>query len=393
MKIDVPVIDLDLFDPSSLLDPYETYRRIRDVGPVVRLAPYEDFVVIARFKDVQQALNSAQLFSSAHGVALNDGVNRLNAVSVINSDDPVHALRRSVLMRPLKPGRLSQLRDRATAEAELLVNKVTGFESFDVAGEFARHLPFSIVYNLLGLPDVPPEELLKWTKAATNTLAPPSNPLCQSSLAVVEAMSAYIMRCTPQSVDPEGWAAELFNAAQEAGMSFEETVPLIFDYVGPSLDTTITAVSNTIDLLGRNPEAWDQLRENPSLVPNVINESVRLESPLQALSRMTTDDVKIDEIVIPKGTRVLLIYGSANRDERYWQDPNVFQADRKNVDHLGFGHGVHSCMGANLARLELSAILNAMIKRVRRIELHSQERLLNNFLRGFNKMEATFHPD
>lgn len=392
MKVDVPTVDIDIYDLTSLLAPYDNYRRIRDAGPVVRLAGYDDFLVIARFQDVVDALKAPHVFSSAQGVGLNEDANRFVTATVIGSDDPVHSIRRSVLMRPLSPARLSQLRQHAATEAEALVDRAVASGSFEVTGEFARHLPFCIVYDLLGLPDVDPEQLLSWTKAANNTLAPASNPLAQASIPAVVSMQTYVMQCTPQSVSQEGWAAELFAAAREQQISVQETVPLIFDYVGPSLDTTITATTNTIALFGRNPDMWDHLRANPQKIPNAINEALRLESPIQGFSRMTTQDVVVDGVTVPANTRVLLLYGSANRDERRWDNPDEFQIDRKNTDHVGFGHGVHSCMGANLARIELSAILTEMVKKVERIELHGEKLLLNNSLRGFERLTATFHP-
>ena len=175
----------------------------------------------------------------------------------------------------------------------------------------------------------------------------------------------------------------------EIGM---EKPPLMMnDYMGPSLDTTIFATSSAIWLFAQNPDQWDALRETPSLLPAAINEVVRLESPLQGFSRVTAQDVNVDGVIVPKDTRAIMLWGSANRDERKWDEPDKFDIRRRNADHVGFGHGVHVCVGMHLAKMEISALLTALIKRVERFELGKTERVINNVMHGFSKVEVTVH--
>ncbi len=142
-------------------------------------------------------------------------------------------------------------------------------------------------------------------------------------------------------------------------------------------------MSNTLWLLARHPEAWDAIRANPELIPQTILESLRLETPVRAFTRVMTMEAEVDGVMIPKNARVLLLYGSANRDERKWPDPERFDIYRRPIDHLGFGHGVHACVGMHLAQLEIRAVMTALAARVARIELGKPEILINNFLRGF----------
>jgi cytochrome P450 len=172
----------------------------------------------------------------------------------------------------------------------------------------------------------------------------------------------------------------------------EQASALIFDYLGPSLDTTITATTNAVKLFGEHPDQWRVLREKPYMVPNAINEVIRLESPVQGFSRRLTRDTAWGSQFLPQGARVLLLYGSANRDERRWEQPRRFEITRANNDHIGFGHGVHACAGANLARLEMAALLTAMVSRIEEIRIDSCEVLINNFLRGFRQLLVTVHP-
>jgi cytochrome P450 len=161
--------------------------------------------------------------------------------------------------------------------------------------------------------------------------------------------------------------------------------------MGPSLDTTIFATQTAIMLFAANPEQWDLIRDDPSLIPNAVNEVVRIDSPIQNFSRVTTRAVEIDGVSLPAESRVIVSYGAANRDPRKWQDPDRFDVRRPAGDHLGFGYGAHQCIGNNLARLEIAALLTALARRVTRIELHDHERQLNNVLRGYRRMTVTVH--
>jgi len=140
------------------------------------------------------------------------------------------------------------------------------------------------------------------------------------------------------------------------------------DYIAPSLDTTISAISNALYLFGSHPEQWQLLREDPTLIPNAINEVIRYESPLRAFSRKARQGCQIASAHIPAGARVLVVYASANRDEREWTDPATFDIQRDATRQLGFGQGAHACAGQGLARLEITAMLRALTERVERIE-------------------------
>lgn len=391
MRSNVPDLDIDIYDPSSLLDPYDNYRIMRETAPIIRLPRY-DLYVMSRFADVQAALKDARIFSSASGVGLNDVINPTLEPTTLGSDDPVHARRRALLGRPLNPANLAKIRARIFEEAETFVGSLLENRRFDAAGDFAQHLPLTIVYDLLGLPEVSREEMMRWSAAGFNAMGPIDKPLTQNAIEVALEASRYSARCTADAVKPGGWADQLYQAANAGEMALDEARPLIFDYLGPSLDTTMLATTNMMALFAQWPDQWQALRLNPAKIPNAINEVVRLESPIQGFSRVVTEAIRIGDQVLPKGARVLMLYGSANRDERRWDDPTRFDIDRKNADHVGFGHGVHSCAGANLARLEISALLTALLPRVERIEILEHQLMLNNLLRGYEKLELQVEP-
>jgi cytochrome P450 len=205
-------------------------------------------------------------------------------------------------------------------------------------------------------------------------------------------MARYALGVERKHLDPTGWAARLFEAA-EAGRIDPEDVPgLLIDYIAPSLDTTILASGHLLYLLGAHPEQWERVRSHPALMTGAVNEALRFEAPVRAFTRFAAQRYQADQVVIPAGERVLVMFGAANRDERRYPDPDRFDVARDARDHLGFGHGVHRCAGGHLAQLELEALLGALTRRVRRIEVGEPAPLLSNVLRGYRSFAASLRP-
>src|SRR5262249_15335796 len=157
----------------------------------------------------------------------------------------------------------------------------------------------------------------------------------------------------------------------------------------PSLDTTILATGSLLYLLGSHPEQWELVRADRALVPAAVNEALRFEAPVRAFTRFAAKAYHADGVAIAEGERVLVLFGSANRDERRYADPDRFDVTRDARDHLGFGHGVHRCAGGHLAQLELGSLLRALAARVRRIEVGEPAPRLSNVLRGYRSFPAS----
>ena len=170
--------------------------------------------------------------------------------------------------------------------------------------------------------------------------------------------------------------------ADDGKVPFAECAPLMIDYIAPSLDTTISAISNALHLFASHPDQWRLLKDDPGLIPNAVNEIVRYQSPLRAFSRRVCTHTQIAGHSVPEGARVLVLYSSANRDEREWDAPDTFDITRDATRQLGFGHGAHACAGQGLARLETQAMLAALVERVDRIELSGTPTwAINNIIR------------
>jgi cytochrome P450 len=210
--------------------------------------------------------------------------------------------------------------------------------------------------------------------------------------ATVEMLQFTNEMAKPGALDPDGWAAAAHEAAARGEISVQQATNMMVDYTGPALDTTIFAITSAIALFAQNPDQWTLLRNDPSLLRHAINEVLRLESPIQKFTRLSTRDYVLDGVEIPSGSRVLLLYGSANRDGRKYPEPERFDISRKPSDHVAFGVGEHACPGMHLARLEMASLLEQLIPRVERFELIDAELAMNNTLRGLRRLDVRVVP-
>ena len=170
-------------------------------------------------------------------------------------------------------------------------------------------------------------------------------------------------------LSPDSWASRATRMAVEAGMPADKAVSLMRDYIAPSLDTTISAIGYGVMLFARRPEQWAALRADRTLMRNAIEEIVRLNTPIKTLARWVDEDVAVGASVLPKGSRVMMIFGAANRDASKFENPDAFDIARNTRGHVGFGHGAHACLGMHLARLEMSCLFSALADRVERFEI------------------------
>jgi cytochrome P450 len=294
-----------------------------------------------------------------------------------------------VVIRPLRPMALRKLTDEITSEADELAERLAARGSFDAVTDLAHHLPLTVVSNLVGLPADGRERMLEWASALFNCIGP-RNQRTVSAFPVLEEMVQYAAtQAVRGKLKPGSWAEALHDAADRGEIAREALPVMMIDYMAPSLDTTIFAITNAVDLFARHPDQWELLRSDPSLVPSAINEVLRLEAPIQGFSRYAVSDYQLDAVTIPAGARAIMFYGAANRDEREYPDPDRFDVRRDPRTHLAFGAGPHQCVGMNLARLEMTALFTALAARIRRFEIQNAERALHNILRGFTRLEVT----
>lgn len=384
----IPSYAPDLFSDEGIRHPYGHYRALRALGPLSYL-PEQQCYAVSTFAAVRQVLNDPDRFISGKGISLNDMMNDTVTGSIITSDEPHHGFMRKIEFEPLSPRALGELRATIFTAAERLIDGLLapGDVWHDAVADVARHLPLTVVMDLGGLPPIGRDQMLHWA-AAVFDLQGPMNARGQAALPALHGLLSYVAQDIDRSsVAPGSWAARAFRLADEGVISPETVANVLIDFIAPSLDTTIAAVGNLLMLLGQNPDQWALLRANRGKVPNAINEALRLESPIRCFSRFSRNEADVGGVILPAGQRLALFYASANRDEDHFEDPDRFDVLRPNAaDHLAFGVGRHQCIGNNLARLEITAILNALLDRVDRIEIGQPVYALNNLLRTLHSM-------
>jgi cytochrome P450 len=343
-----PVFEGDLFADDRLADSHATFRTLRNMGEAVWISRLKLFAV-TRFKDVQAALRAPDPLVSGRGVAVNPIVNDDEGltplVSTITSDGELHRQLKKVLTKPLMSAALQPLRERITGEAVTIIEQCLDGREFEAMSILASHVPFKIVADMVGLKGVSHTQLTHWGEATFNSFGPPHLARTAAALPLIQTFLSYGMRLRRDDVVPGGWADSLFLAQERGEITLEMARNLLFDYALPALDTTILSTGEMLFRLATEPGALEAVRSRPALIPGVVNEIVRLATPLRGFTRYAIRDFGLAETTIPAGSRVWMINASANRDERHYKNPDCFDIERNPWDHLGWGHGVHLCAG------------------------------------------------
>lgn len=388
----IPVSPIDFYSDEVIRDPYPVYAQLREMGPVVYLEKH-DLYALPRYREVSEVLRQPLRFINSKGVSPIPRVNDILVGSTLNSDPPEHDRTRSVTSEPLLPGALTQIEPRLKSAADGLIDTLCARGEFDAVTDFAQFLPVTIVAELVGLPQaVDSAQMLKWASATFNLFGT-ENARTDAAFEDLKDLRDFLLEYgRPEKLKPGGWARRIFEVGPERGLSYETCAQLMRDYINPSLDTTISTTGQVIRFLADHPDQWTLLRQRPELIPNAVEEAVRMASPIRAFTRYVVQDSKIAGHPIPEGKRLLVMYASANRDPAKFADPDRYDVTRDVHDHVGFGQGVHMCMGMHLARREIILLLEALRRRVERFELLSEpEVAMNNSIRAYAKMPVRVH--
>lgn len=379
----IPACDLDPFDPSFLAEPHAGHAQLRDLGPVVWMVRY-NVAAVARHAEVRQVLLDWESFSSARGVGMEDlyrhDRQRLPSV-ILETDPPVHSASRGVLAKALAPARMKRFAQDVEAKVDALIDWVLAQREVDAVSDLAEALPLAVFPDLLGIPDEGRERLLPHADLMFNSFGP-RNALFQASLA--GAAHQWIEEVGKlEHLTPGSLGAEIHTIAGERGYDPLEASKLVRALLQAGLDTTVNGISAVLLHLSNNPKQWASLRADPALASAAFDEAVRLESPVQTFFRTVARPAELGGFVLEPGTKVLMLLGAANRDPRRFEAPDKYMIGRPAGDHVGFGTGIHHCIGRPLAKLEVETLLRRMAVRVERIEpLGPPVRRLNNTVRG-----------
>jgi cytochrome P450 len=343
----------------------------------------------ARYSDVRGILGDHATFVSGEGVALNDVISTLGRGTTLMSDGEEHRVQREIIGRPLTPRALADLRPDAQAMAEAIVDRLVEGRSFDAVTDLAEVLPATWVPDLLGWPAEGREHLVDWAAAQFDGLGPLNERAIAAGDGIL-AMSAYAQQLAQLELPEHCFGARIQRAVDRGEIERSRCPMLFIDYLAPSLDTTISALGNAVWLLATHPDQWQLLREDPDRIKGAFNEVLRIESPISCFTRVARVDTSVDGVDLRAGSRVLVSFASANRDERRWDDPDRFDIRRESAGQLAFGFGEHACVGMGLARLEGAAVLSALVERVETIKLDGPPvRKRNNLIRSFSSLPVT----
>ena len=391
----IPHLDIDPFAIEFFADPFPTHEVLRETAPVVYLDKWNVYGV-ARYAEVHAVLNDPATFCSSRGVGLSDFKKEKPwrpPSLILEADPPAHTRTRAVLAKVLSPTVMKQVRDRFTAAAEERVDVLLEKRSFDAIADLAEAYPLSIFPDALGLKLEGREHLLPYASLAFNAFGPP-NQLRREAIEHSAPHQAYIAeQCQRENLAPGGFGACIHARVDEGEITATEAPLLVRSLLSAGLDTTVNGIGAAIYCLARFPDQWQLLRNDPTLARNAFEEAVRFESPVQTFFRTTTREVELSGAEIGEGEKVLMFLGAANRDPRRWDRPDSYDITRRASGHVGFGSGIHMCVGQLVARLEGELMLSALARRVARIEIAGEpKRRFNNTLRGLDSLPVTITP-
>jgi cytochrome P450 len=384
-----PVSELDPFSDAFLNDPYPAHQELRESGPAVWLPAY-DVWALARHEYVVAALKNPATFCSSAGV----GLANLRKEEpwrppslLLEADPPEHKRARRVVTRVLTPTVVRQLKAEFLAYARRLVDDLTTQGSFDAIAELSEAFVLRVFPDLIGLPTEGRHNLLTYGAMVFNGFGP-RNRHFENAMARAGEVSAWIgVHCYPDALTPGSLGAQIHEVAAAEGYSVDDAARILRSFLSAGVDTTVHAIGNAVLCLAQHPRQWQRLRADSSLARATLEEVLRFESPAQTFFRTTTRVVDIDGVTIPAGDKVLLFVGAANRDHRRWDEADGFDICRNTVGHLGFGAGIHACVGQLLARLEGEVVLTALAERIDTIQINGKVvRMLSNAVRGLEAL-------
>jgi cytochrome P450 len=390
-------VEFDPFSDEYFDDPTEVYRRLRDEAPVYFSERY-GFYALSRFTDVVAAHRDWQGLSSSHGVELSSLSKDPRLVrsyrSLIMMDPPEHDRFRTLVSRVFTP--------RAIAALEPMIREViTGYldlldgSSFDAVADFSAPFPIEIISRMLGVPAGERQQIRHWLDLSLHREKGDMEPTPEGVQAMVE-MGIYFYGLVQQkrSRPTDDMLTRLTEVrversdGTETGLDDEEIAGFATLLGGAGAETVTKLVGNAVFLFSRHADQWRAVREDPEKLPRAIEEILRYLPPSQYQGRFSVEPRDYEGGTIPAGFPVLLITGAATRDPRAFEEPDRFDIDRPPNVAIGFGHGVHSCLGAALARMESRIALEELARRWRSLEVDEDglERVHMSNVAGYSKV-------
>lgn len=360
--------------------------RLHEESPLYRDA--NGFWIASRFEDVRAILLDTARFSSA---AMSVGAIGLG-FPLLTDDPPRHTTLRALLAKAFTPAAMEAMRPFIGEKAHALVAVMPAGEEIDAVEAITSPLPVAVISRMMGVTAERAGDFVRWSRALPGIQSDPFNPERINALMALRQCFGEI--AAERRAHPgEDLISALTRASEEqAALDDDQVVSLCILLMIAGNETTTNLLGNLLNRLARRPEDWAALRADPALIEPAIEESLRIDSPAQTVMRRTTTEVTIDGVTIPKGEAVMVYLAAANRDPAKWNAPENFDVARIRERHLAFGHGVHTCIGAPLARIEAKAAMTALVARFAALAAGRErgERLRGGILYGFRTLPLVF---
>ncbi len=370
---------------ERLIDPYPDYKNWRENNPIWWAEDVNAWV-ISRYKDVHIVLKNPKLFSSA---AMGERDHEIS-LPLLTDDPPRHTKLRAIMNKAFTSRAIKLMENEVRNMSNDLLDKLDISKPVDIAHEFTIPLPISVISQLMGIPFERKDDFKRWSDALTGT---GSETEIEKRMPEIINMRNYFLSLIPLRKESPGddLISKVVNAEVDGETLDENTIAgfnMLLLIAGN--ETTTNLLSNMLNHISYNPNIWEELRQNKDLVDAAIEETLRFDSPVHWVSRRATKDTELSGQIIKKGENVFAIMGSANRDSSHYENPDEFRLDRKqNKDHHTFGHGIHFCMGAPLARLEGKYALEGLLNRfeeVTPLKNAKNQRTSSSMLRGYHHL-------
>jgi hypothetical protein len=392
---DDKVLEYDPYSYQVHEDPYPIYQRLRDEAPLYH-NERRGFWALSRYADVIAALKDTERLSNRYGVALEwpPGLPAEATMSFLGMDPPRHTRMRGLVSRAFTQHRVAQLEPRIREIATEHIDRFISDRRCDFIADFAGRLPMDVISEMIGVPAPDRAMLRDWSNAVLHREEDVST-IPPASLDAAKQLTSYLtdMVRAPGARQGDTLTSALLAAELDGDRLGErEITGFLFLMVIAGNETTTELLGNALYWISRHPDQRALVNADPRLIQGWVDETLRFDGSTQALARTAMADVDFCGGTVPAGDRVLVLLGSANRDERVWREPDVFDIRRDTSQMLSFGHGVHFCLGAPLARLEARAALEEVQARLPDFELDEDSlvRVHSSNVRGFAAMPMTF---